>query len=174
MSRWAALLAVAAQRAYASSLLELPLAREGNGECLAPEPHELLADNRWEHPVLASRLPPPAQVSGWPHSLLGEQERCTCQWKKVRGKNNKKKGYRFERGKGYLRPQYFGSNSQCLETGSVSQRTSSKCLCDVQGACWLWSKSGLVSEVSVRVPAVSVQSFLGVSVFGGPRMTLYP
>ena len=58
VSRWAALLAVAAQRAYASSLLELPLAGEGNGECPAPAPHELLADNRWEHPVLASRLPP--------------------------------------------------------------------------------------------------------------------
>ena len=53
VSRWAALLAVAAQR-----MLELPLAGEGNGEDIAPEPHELLADNRWEHPVLASRLPP--------------------------------------------------------------------------------------------------------------------
>ena len=30
-------------------------------------------------------------MSGWPHSLLGEQERCTCQWKKVRGKKKKKK-----------------------------------------------------------------------------------
>ena len=37
---------------------ELPLAGEGNGEGPAPEPHELLADNRWEHPVPASRLPP--------------------------------------------------------------------------------------------------------------------
>ena len=56
VSRWAALLAVAAQRAYAGSLLELPLEGEGNGEGPAPEPHELLADNRWEHPVPASRL----------------------------------------------------------------------------------------------------------------------
>ena len=41
-----------------AALLELPLAGGGNGEGIAPEPHELLADNRWEHPVLASRLPP--------------------------------------------------------------------------------------------------------------------
>ena len=42
ISRWIALLAVAAQRSFASSL---------------PELHELLADGRWERPVAASRLP---------------------------------------------------------------------------------------------------------------------
>ena len=107
-------------------------------------------------------------------SMVGVDGTCWSAYNEGYIRSELTKGYRFEGGKGYLRPQYFGSNSQCLETGSVSQRTSSKCLCDVQGACWLWSRSGLVSEVSVRVPAVSVQSFLGVSVFGGPRMTLYP
>ena len=43
--RWSRLLAVAAQRAYASSLPELPL---GGESCAAPE---LLADARWELPA---------------------------------------------------------------------------------------------------------------------------
>ena len=57
VARWAALLAVAAQRAYATSLLELPLAGEVNGDEAVPDLPELLADARGELPVLASRLP---------------------------------------------------------------------------------------------------------------------
>ena len=57
ISRWTALLAVAAQRSFASSLLELPLAGEANGDDSEPELHELLADGRWERIVAASRLP---------------------------------------------------------------------------------------------------------------------
>ena len=45
-ARWAALLAVASRRAYASSLLELPPAAELHGEQAAPSLHELLADGR--------------------------------------------------------------------------------------------------------------------------------
>ena len=56
VARWAALLAVAAQRAYATSLLELPLAGEVNGDEAVPDLPELLAD-AGELPVLASRLP---------------------------------------------------------------------------------------------------------------------
>ena len=47
VTRWSGLLAVAAQRAFAASLLELPTAAElGDG----PEPDlpELLADARWD------------------------------------------------------------------------------------------------------------------------------
>ena len=58
VARWAALLAVAAQRAFASSLLELPLAGESNGDDAAPELHEVLADGRWDRPPPASRVPP--------------------------------------------------------------------------------------------------------------------
>ena len=57
VARWAALLAVASQRAYASSLLELPPAAELHGEQAAPPLHELLADGRWDLPTQASRLP---------------------------------------------------------------------------------------------------------------------
>ena len=57
VARWAALLAVAAQRAYATSLLELPFAGGVNGDETVPELLELLADARGELPVLASRLP---------------------------------------------------------------------------------------------------------------------
>ena len=63
------LLAVAAQRARASSLLELPLAGEGNGEDIAPEP----APGRQPLGAPGAGQPPPAQVSGWPRLLLGEQ-----------------------------------------------------------------------------------------------------
>ena len=56
VARWAALLAVAAQRAYAT-LLELPLAGEVNGDEAVPDLPELLADARGEPPVLDSRLP---------------------------------------------------------------------------------------------------------------------
>ena len=55
--RWRGILAVAAQRAFAASLLELP----PGGECSAggPEPalHELLADARWQATPASSRLP---------------------------------------------------------------------------------------------------------------------
>ena len=52
---WSELLAVAAQRAIAASLLELPLAGEGNVTGEAPELHEVLADVRWQLPVTGSR-----------------------------------------------------------------------------------------------------------------------
>ena len=56
--RWSGILAVAAQRAFAASLLELP----PGGECSAggPEPalHEILADARWQ--AAGRRLPPTA------------------------------------------------------------------------------------------------------------------
>ena len=55
--RWSGIVAVAAQRAFAASLLELP----PGGECSAggPEPalHELLADARWQATPASSRLP---------------------------------------------------------------------------------------------------------------------
>ena len=55
--RWSGVLAVAAQRAFAASLFELPL----GGECSAggPEPalHELLADAHWQATPAHSRLP---------------------------------------------------------------------------------------------------------------------
>ena len=55
--RWSALLAVAAQRAFAASLLELPLAGECDVGGTPPALDELLADARWHVPVPASRLP---------------------------------------------------------------------------------------------------------------------
>ena len=57
-ARWSGLLAVAAQRAIAASLLELPLAGECNLAGDAPELHEVLADVRWQLPVLGSRQGP--------------------------------------------------------------------------------------------------------------------
>ena len=48
VARWSGLLAVAAQRAFAASLLELPPAAE-LGEGPEPELHELLAETRWDH-----------------------------------------------------------------------------------------------------------------------------
>ena len=50
-------LAVAAQRAYAASLLKLPPAAELS-EGTEPDLHEVLADARWLEEVPASRLPP--------------------------------------------------------------------------------------------------------------------
>jgi hypothetical protein len=55
--RWSALVAVAGQRAFAASLLELPFAGECNAAGVPPALHELLADARWEGPVPVSRLP---------------------------------------------------------------------------------------------------------------------
>ena len=46
VARWSGLLAVAAQRAYAATLLELPPAAE-LGEGPMPTLHEVLADARW-------------------------------------------------------------------------------------------------------------------------------
>ena len=48
VARWSGLLAVAAQRAFAASLLELPPAAE-LGEGPEPELHELLVETRWDH-----------------------------------------------------------------------------------------------------------------------------
>ena len=49
-ARWSGLLAVAAQRAFAASLLELPPASASElGERPEPELHELLAEARWDH-----------------------------------------------------------------------------------------------------------------------------
>ena len=47
VARWSGLLAVAAQRAYAATLLELPPAAE-LGEGPMPDLHEVLADARWD------------------------------------------------------------------------------------------------------------------------------
>ena len=58
VQRWSGMLAVAAMRAYAASLLELPPA----GACVAgeaPELHEILADVRGSPPPTSSRLPAP-------------------------------------------------------------------------------------------------------------------
>ena len=58
VSRWSGVIAVAAQRALASSLLELPLEAVG---AAAGEPavHEVLQDARWLHTPAPSRLPAP-------------------------------------------------------------------------------------------------------------------
>eukprot|EP00439_Symbiodinium_sp_Y106_P043344 s3708_g5.t1 len=47
VARWSGMLAVAAQRAYAATLLELPPAAE-LGEGPMPDLHEVLADARWD------------------------------------------------------------------------------------------------------------------------------
>ena len=54
--RWSALLAVAAQKAFAATLLELP----PGAACFDGDPppaNEVLADARWSFPVHDSRLP---------------------------------------------------------------------------------------------------------------------
>ena len=56
--RWSGMLAVAAQRAFAASLLELPLANENCWDGEAPACHEVVADARWSFPVHDSRLGP--------------------------------------------------------------------------------------------------------------------
>ena len=58
VARWSGLLAVAAQRAVAASLLELPLAGECNVAGQAPELQVVLADVRWQLPVLRNRQGP--------------------------------------------------------------------------------------------------------------------
>ena len=57
LHRWTALAAVAAQSAFAQSLLELPI---GGGICMdgdCPATHDVVADARWTFPVYDSRLP---------------------------------------------------------------------------------------------------------------------
>ena len=58
VARWSGLLTVAAQSAFAASLLELPLARECHIGRETPELQEVLADGRWQLAVHASRLGP--------------------------------------------------------------------------------------------------------------------
>ena len=55
--RWSGILAVAAQRALAASLLHLPLANECTGGGAEPALHELLADMRWHDGPERSRMP---------------------------------------------------------------------------------------------------------------------
>ena len=47
VARWSGMLAVAAQRSYAATLLELPPAAE-LGEGPMPDLHEVLADAHWD------------------------------------------------------------------------------------------------------------------------------
>ena len=55
--RWSGILSVAAQRAFAASLLELPAATELGAAGDPPALHELLADARWLQAPANSRLP---------------------------------------------------------------------------------------------------------------------
>ena len=55
--RWTALLAVAAQRALAASVLQLPLFGEMCVDAAEPPVSDLLADGRWESGPAPSRLP---------------------------------------------------------------------------------------------------------------------
>lgn len=59
LHRWTGMLAVAAQRALAYSLLELPLAAADECDGTEPPLGDLLADARDTEPVPASRLPAP-------------------------------------------------------------------------------------------------------------------
>ena len=56
--RWSGMLAVASQRAFAASLLELPLAHENCWDGETPLCHDVVADARWSFPVSDSRLGP--------------------------------------------------------------------------------------------------------------------
>ena len=55
--RWSGILSVAAQRAFAALLLELPPAAELGAAGDPPALHELLADARWLPAPVNSRLP---------------------------------------------------------------------------------------------------------------------
>ena len=59
LHRWTGTLAVAAQRPFAYSLLELPLAAADECDGTEPPLGDLLADARDTEPVPASRLPTP-------------------------------------------------------------------------------------------------------------------
>ena len=54
--RWTGMLAVAAQRSFAASLLELPLHSQANRDGNSPGRDELLSDARWTTAPAASRL----------------------------------------------------------------------------------------------------------------------
>jgi hypothetical protein len=56
-SRCTAMLAMAAQRGFAASLLELPLAGTANADGDPPQFSELLDDSKWEAPPEVSGLP---------------------------------------------------------------------------------------------------------------------
>ena len=56
--RWSGILAVAAQHAFAATLLQLPLANEDCWDGEAPVCHDVVADARWTFPVWDSRLGP--------------------------------------------------------------------------------------------------------------------
>ena len=56
--RWSGLLSVAAQKAFAASLLELPLGNEVCWDGEAPACHDVVADARWSFPVYGSRHSP--------------------------------------------------------------------------------------------------------------------
>ena len=58
--RWSCILSVAAQRAFATSLLELPLHGECQGGGPEPELHEVFADSRWTAAPATSRVAPRA------------------------------------------------------------------------------------------------------------------
>ena len=55
--RWSGLVAVAAQRAFASSLLELPLLGESCLDGELPSHSDLCAEARWATTAEVSRLP---------------------------------------------------------------------------------------------------------------------
>ena len=55
-NRWSALLAAAAQRAFAASLLHFPLSGSANVDGCAPSPSDVLSDARWTFPVPDSRV----------------------------------------------------------------------------------------------------------------------
>jgi len=57
--RWSGILAVAAMRAFAASLLELPLGGDICDAGEAPDLHEVLAEVRGGPPHVASRMPAP-------------------------------------------------------------------------------------------------------------------
>ena len=55
-SRWSTMLSVAAQRALAASLLELPLRAQSHLDDGMPALSDVLVNSRWEVPPLPSRL----------------------------------------------------------------------------------------------------------------------
>ena len=57
LSRWSAIIACAAQRAFAASLLRLPLAVCTNVDAEPPSSGEVLDDGRWTTAPSVSRLP---------------------------------------------------------------------------------------------------------------------
>ena len=57
VQRWSGIISVAAQRALASSLLELPSEAHDSAAGTEPALHELLADARWHEGPAASRMP---------------------------------------------------------------------------------------------------------------------